>query len=690
MNRFDTTVCPPVAEKRPVTHQLHGINRLDNYHWLRDDKRQEPQMLSHLQAEKDYCDAVLAPVKPLYEKLLTELTSRVDKDESSVPYVWHQHWYQHRYSADNEYPVFERSAEREGDYQVMLDLNQRAQDHEFYDLGGLAVSPDENLLAFAEDTLSRRIYTVFIKDLRSGQLLSDTLTGIDGQIVWAQDNQHLFYIAKDPQTLLGNKVYCHRIGTAQVDDRLVYQERDDSFYLSLGKTLDETLITLCHESTITSEVSVLAADNPSEDFKALIARETGIEYSLAKHGQRYFILTNWQAENFQLMSADADVISDRSQWQVVKAGHQTCRIEDVLALENHLIVQTREQGLTHIYVYDMQMNLQFELPFKDGAYVTGLDVNPQQNSDKLRVYYSSLTTPESVFEYDLNTAEAKLLKQQKVNGNFQSQDYQSERIFVSARDGQRIPVSLVYRRDKFAKDGTNPLYQYGYGAYGHTIEPWFDSAILSLLDRGIVYAIAHIRGGEMLGRHWYDSGRMFNKKNTFNDFIDVSHGLIEQQYCHQDKIVASGGSAGGLLIGCVINQAPQLYCAVAAHVPFVDIVSTMLDETLPLTTNEYDEWGNPNELACFEYMLSYSPYDQVTEQAYPPMLVTSGLHDSQVQYFEPAKWVAKLREYSSSDQPILFDIDLSAGHGGKSGRFKHYQDVATEYSFLLTALAVPE
>lgn len=689
MTQFNTQVCPPIAEKRLHVHKQHGVNRTDHYHWLRDDQRQDPQVLAHLQAEKDYCDAVMAPIEPLKQQLFTELTSRLDKDESSVPYYWHQHWYQQRYCADNEYPLFERSRQYQGEYQLMLDLNERAKGHEFYDLGGLAVSPNEQLLAFAEDTLSRRIYRVYIKDLHSGELFEDQLDGIDGQIVWSQDSYHLFYIAKDPQTLLGNKVYCHRLGTPQSADRLVYQEQDDSFYLSLGKTLDESLITLCHESTVTSEVSVLAADAPTADFKPLIPRQTGVEYALAKHHQSYFILTNWQASNFQLLRADAANIAEPTEWQVLIPGRDDVRIEDVLALQNHLVVQTREQGLTHIYVYDLDMKLLFELPFNDSAYVAGLDVNPRQDSDKLRVYYSSLTTPESVYEYDLSHGgQARLLKQQQVAGGFNPDDYCSERLFIDSRDACQIPVTLVYRRDAFQGDGNNSLYQYGYGAYGHTIEPWFDSAILSLLDRGVVYAIAHVRGGEMLGRHWYDSGRMFNKQNSFNDFIDVSRELIKLGYCHPQKLLASGGSAGGLLMGSVMNQAPDLYCAVAAHVPFVDVVSTMLDETLPLTTNEYDEWGNPNERASFDYMLSYSPYDQVSEQPYPPILVTSGLHDSQVQYFEPAKWVAKLREYSSSDHPVLFDIDLSAGHGGKSGRYKHYEDVATEYAFMFTVLGI--
>lgn len=681
------SISPPLAAKKPHSLIHHGVERIDNYYWLRDDTRQSPEVIAHLNAENNYHQQCFKPFAPLQARLFDELVGRLDKDESSVPYYWHSHWYWSRYHKEGEYPILLRKPQLNSDAEeVLLDVNQRAHGHEFYGLGSFAISPDEQLLAFSEDKLSRRIYTIHIKHLEQGELLEETLEGTDGSIVWANDNLHLFYIAKDPQTLLGYQVFRHRLGQPQSADTLVYEEQDDSFYLSLGKSLDETRIELYHESTITSEVSVLDADQALDHFTALLPRETGHEYSVAKRGGDYFILTNWQAVNFRLMQvAEAD-FANKHVWQEVIAADDQCRIEEFLVLQDYLIVQQRRQGLSQITVYPDQLP-SYQIDFDDPAYVVGFDVNPRQDSHQLRLYYASPTTPESIYQYDLTQASPKrLLKRENVLGGFNSEHYQAERLFIDARDGASIPVTLVYNKSLFKRDGSNPLYQYGYGAYGYTIDADFDSAILSLLDRGVVYAIAHVRGGEMLGRPWYDAGRLFNKQNSFNDFVDVTQALIQQQYADPHKVVATGGSAGGLLMGAVINQAPELYFAVAAHVPFVDIVTTMLDESIPLTTNEYDEWGNPNDKAAFDYMLTYSPYDQITRQAYPHLLVTTGLHDSQVQYFEPAKWVAKLREYKTDDNLLLFHIDMEAGHGGKSGRYRRYQDTAEEYAFLLGLL----
>ena len=508
-------------------------------------------------------------------------------------------------------------------------------------------------------------------------------------MVWANDNQHVFYIAKDPQTLLGYQVFRHQLGTPQSADVLVYEEQDDAFYIGLGKSLDESNIELYAESTVTSEVSVLDANQPLGQFAAILPREEDHEYSVSKLGNSYYILTNWQATNFRLMKVDIAQAADKNAWQDVIAHDINSRIEDVLLLNDYMVMQTRERGISRIRVYPFNGQASFELAFNDPAYVVGFDVNSSQASDKLRLYYSSPTTPESVFEYALaQPNERKLLKQEQVLGGFNADDYQAERLFIEARDGKQVPVTLVYRKALFNKDGSNPLYQYGYGSYGYTIEPDFSSSVLSLLDRGVVYAIAHVRGSEMLGRAWYDDGRMLNKQNSFNDFVDVTKALVEQGYGAQDKVVAAGGSAGGLLMGGVINQAPECYFAVAAHVPFVDVVTTMLDESIPLTTNEYDEWGNPNEKAYFDYMLSYAPYDNVSTQAYPHLLVTTGLHDSQVQYFEPAKWVAKLRDYKTDSNMLLFDTDMEAGHGGKSGRYRQYDDTAKEYAFFIGLLGL--
>ncbi|ABV38973.1 Oligopeptidase B [Shewanella sediminis HAW-EB3] len=697
-------VQPPIAEKIPNEMKLHGIERIDDYYWLRDDARKNPKVLAHLEAENRYTKAQFSPFEGFQQTLFDELIGRLDKDESSVPYLWHSHWYSRRYKQGFEYPLVIRQGEPDGDETLLLDVNLRAEGHEFYGLGGVSVSPDESIIAFGEDTLSRRIYRVYFKDIASGKLLEDELTGTDGRVVWANDNKHLFYIAKDPKTLLGFQVFRHQLGTSQSQDVLVFEEKDDSFYISLGKSLDESRITLFNESTTTSEVSVLDADMPLGEFKPLLAREEGHEYSVAKLGSSYYILTNWKAINFRLMKVDETKFSDKAMWQEVIGARADSRIEDYLLLEKFLIVQTREKGisqlrvfrLTHVNNGDVSQgeyveSEPFEIPFNDPAYIVGLDVNARQESDKLRIYYSSPTTPESIYEYDLTSLPIRvLLKQEKVLGGFESEAYKAERIFITARDGVQVPVTLVYRKDTFSKDGSNPLYQYGYGAYGHTIDPDFDSSAISLLDRGVVYAIAHVRGGEMLGRPWYDDGRMLNKQHSFDDFIDVTKALTSQGYGDRKRVVAAGGSAGGLLMGGVINQAPELYFAVAAHVPFVDIVTTMLDESIPLTTNEYDEWGNPNEKRYFDYMLSYSPYDQIKRQAYPHMLVTTGLHDSQVQYFEPAKWVAKLRDYKTDDNQLLFHIDMEAGHGGKSGRYRRYQDTAQEYAFFLGLLGLNE
>ena len=681
-------IIPPIARKQPHVLKHHGDERIDDYYWLRDDDRQSPEVLAHLAAENRYHKACFAPFESLQQTLFQELVGRVDKDESSVPYRWHGHWYYKRYRGDDEYPLLGRKRALEGEEQLLLDANERAEGKEFYSLGGLSVSPDESLLAISEDTLSRRIYTIRIKRLDQESWLEDSLTDTDGEIVWANDNKHLFYIAKDPQTLLGNRVYCHRLGDPQANDRLVYQETDDSFYLSIGTSLDESRILLTHESTLTSEVSVLDAHQAEGHFKPLLPRETGHEYSVAKRGDEYYILTNWQAVNFRLMKAPESSFADKHSWQEILPADESRRLEDLLVLKDYLVVQYRQQGLSQILIQPNDAPA-YELSFDDAAYVVGLDVNPTQDSHYLRIYYASPSTPESIYQVDLTQATPRqLLKQERVLGNFDSQHYQTERLFIDARDGAKVPVTLVYRKDRFRQDGSNPLYQYGYGAYGYTIEPDFDSAILSLLDRGVVYAVAHIRGGEMLGRPWYDAGRLMQKQNSFNDFIDVTQALVKLGYCARDKVVASGGSAGGLLMGAVINQAPQHYLAVAAHVPFVDVVTTMLDESLPLTTNEYDEWGNPNQAEAYRYMLSYSPYDNICRQAYPHLLVTTGLHDSQVQYFEPAKWVAKLREFKQDDHLLLFHIDMEAGHGGKSGRYRHYEDTAEEYAFFLGLLGL--
>ncbi|WP_299495950.1 S9 family peptidase [uncultured Shewanella sp.] len=689
----NTSIQPPTAEKKAYLIEKHGHERIDNYYWMRDDKRQDKQVLAYLHAENTYKEAQFSPYQSIQENLFQELTNRLDKNETSAPYLWNGQWYYSRYQTDSEYPIIARKKHLDAVEEIILDVNHRAKGHEFYGLGDTSISPNSQLLAFAEDTLSRRIYTVVVKDLKKNQYLTDKITGVEGNIIWANDNLHLFYIAKDPQTLLGFQVFRHKLGTPQSDDILVFEEKDDTFYLELNKTLDGSLITLSHDSTITSEVSILDANQPLSLFSPVLTRKEGHEYTFKKLKDTFYIHTNWQAKNYRLMKVAAKQAHNQDAWEEVIAHNEKVLIEDYLVLENYLIYQTRENGLNHIKVQPLNGMPTFELPFDDAAYVASLDVNAVQRTDKLRVSYSSPSTPESIFEYSLTATNKstlaktrRLLKQENILGGFNSNAYETERLFITARDGAQVPVTLVYCKNLFNKDGTNPLYQYGYGSYGYTIEPHFKSSIISLLDRGFVYATAHIRGSDMLGRNWYDDGRMLNKKNSFNDFVDVTQALTARGYADKNKVVASGGSAGGLLMGAIINQSPEQYFAVASHVPFVDVVTTMLDESIPLTTNEYDEWGNPNNKPFYDYMLSYSPYDQIKAQDYPHLFVTTGLHDSQVQYFEPAKWVAKLREYKTDDNLLLFETDMEAGHGGKSGRYQRYQDTAKEYAFFLGLL----
>ncbi len=513
--------------------------------------------------------------------------------------------------------------------------------------------------------------------------MSDKIEGAQAGVEWANDNQHFYYIKKDPQTLLGYQVYRHKLGTLQAEDELIYEEADNTYYTFIDKTKDGSQVLIKHSSTESSGVSLIDANDSNAQAQRFIPRQAGLEYSIAKLNDTYYILTNLDATNFRLMSVDEDKRGSKSAWQEVIAHRPDVKLEDFELFNDHLVYQEREMGQVRVIVRRLTDGTEQALKFNDDAFAAFLYGNHELSNDAVRVYYTSMTTPATHYDFDLDTGNATVLKQEKVLGDFNVDNYASERIFVDARDGAKIPVSLVYRKDKFKKDGSNPLYQYGYGSYGVTIDPRFSSNRLSLLDRGFVYAIAHIRGSEMLGRPWYEDGKKLTKKNTFNDFVDVTKQLVALGYGDKDRVYAVGGSAGGLLMGAVINQAPELYHGIAAHVPFVDVVTTMLDESIPLTTGEYDEWGNPNEKAYYDYMLSYSPYDQVKAQAYPHILVTTGLHDSQVQYFEPAKWVAKLREHKTDNNMLLFKVDMEAGHGGASGRFKRLHDTALEYAFFL-------
>lgn len=677
----------PIAKKIPHTMTIHDDTRIDNYYWMRDDNRADPEIIAHLNAENAYTDAVMAHTEALQQQLFEEIKGRIVKDDNSVPVKQGNYFYSSEVTGDNEYAISVRADDFNGTNKtVLLDINELAKNHEYYNVSSLSVSQDENLLAYGEDTVSRRIYTIKVKNLATGEYLADEITGTSGSIAWQNDNKAFYYIKKDPQTLLGYQVYRHQLGTNQADDTLIFEETDPSFYTSIGKSKDNELVYIWHSSTETSAVSIIDANDPNATATPFLEREEGLEYSISKLGQQFYVLTNYKAVNFRLMKVDADKLGDKTEWQDVIAPQEGVMLEDYELFDNYLVYQQRSNGLTHITVRQLDTNEERELRFNDEAFTAFFYGNKELNTNKLRLYYSSMTTPASHYDINLDNSEFTLLKQAEVLGDFNADNYQSERLMINARDGKLVPVSLVYRKDLFKKDSTNPLYQYGYGSYGSTIDPSFSSSRLSLLDRGFVYAIAHIRGSEMLGRPWYEDGKKLTKQNTFNDFIDVTKALVEQGYGAKDKIFAVGGSAGGLLMGAIANQAPELYCGIAAQVPFVDVVTTMLDESIPLTTNEYDEWGNPNQKEYYEYMLSYSPYDNVGEHAYPNMLVTTGLHDSQVQYFEPMKWVAKLREMKTDNNRLLFKTDMEAGHGGASGRFKALHEDALEYAFFIDLL----
>ena len=680
---LNTQAQAPVAKKVPYEMTAHGVTRTDNYYWMRDDSRTDEAILGHLEKENDYVETVLAPLKETREKLYEELIARIEKDDSTVPAFSNGYWYYTSFSGENEYPIYLRKPSLDAQPEVLLNANVMSEGHEYFSIGDYEVSTNNNLIAYSVDTLSRRIYTINIKNLKTGEMLADELEGTSGQVVWANDNQHLFYVKKDPQTLLGYQVYRHKLGSQQSEDVLMYEETDPTFYTFIGKSKDHEDIYIYHSNTDKKGVTLIDANEPTTGTNVFLPLQDGQEYSVEKLGNAYFVLTNIDAKNFKVMKAPADATDDVSKWEEVVAHRPDVFVQDIEVMNNHLVVKEKENGMLRLVVHNLTTGEQKVLPTQDpiyGAFFTG---NTQIDTNKLRLYYSSLTTPASIIDVNLDTFETEVMKQTKVSETFSSADYASERVMIEARDGTEVPVSLVYRKSQFKKDGTNPLYQYAYGSYGATIDPTFRSSWISLLDRGFVVAIAHIRGGQMMGREWYEDGKMDNKVNTFTDFIDVTKGLVAKNYADESRVFAMGGSAGGLLMGAIVNMAPELYRGVSAHVPFVDVVTTMSDASIPLTTGEYTEWGNPANKAEFEYMLSYSPYDQVEAKAYPNMLVTTGLHDSQVQYFEPMKWVAKLREMKTDDNLLLFKTDMEAGHGGASGRFKRFESTALEYAFVL-------
>jgi len=674
---------PPKAEKRPQTLSVHGDDRVDNYYWLRDDDRADPQVLAYLTAENQYTEQAMQPHQALRETLYGEMVARIAQQDHSVPYVKHGYRYQTRYEPGNEYPLYLRqpAAEHEN-WSTLIDGNERARDSEFYTLGGLDISPDNKLMAVAEDFLSRRQYDIRIKKLDDETWTDDLLKNTSGSSEWANDSQTLYYVRKHKKTLLPYQVYRHVVGTDPKTDTLVYEEKDDTFYVGLDKTTSEKYILIHLDSTTTSEILLLDADDPQAKPQVFLSRRKDHEYALDHYLGHFYIRSNKDGKNFGLYKSEDGV---EANWQTLIAPRIEVMLEGFSLFRDWLVVEERHQGLTQLRQIHWKTGEEKSLAFDDPTYTTWLAYNPEPDTSLLRYGYSSMTMPSSLFELDLDTHDRTLLKQQEVK-DFDAANYRSERVWVTARDGVKVPVSLVYRRELF-KPNENPLLVYGYGSYGSSMDPAFSGSRLSLLDRGFVFVLAHIRGGAELGQQWYDDGKLFNKLNTFHDFIDVTKELVAEGYGDAGQVYAMGGSAGGLLMGAIINQAPELYRGIVAQVPFVDVLTTMLDESIPLTTGEYDEWGNPNDKAYYDYMLQYSPYDQVRAQAYPHMLVTTGLHDSQVQYWEPAKWVAKLRELKTDDNQLLMHTDMDSGHGGKSGRFKAYEDIALEYAFVLALAA---
>ncbi|MGB6306233.1 MAG: S9 family peptidase [Steroidobacteraceae bacterium] len=692
---------PPVAAVRPhpVTSP-HGA-RTDPYYWLRDDERTDPQVLAYLEAENAYRERCTAAAKPFEELLYREIVSRLKQDDATVPYRKHGYWYNSRFEPGKEHPVYaRRRGSPDAPEEVLLDANALAAGHDYYRIGALEVSPDCAWLAFCEDTVGRRQYTLRFKNLRTGEILAAAIPDVESDLAWANDNRTLLYVEKDPETLLGLYVKKHVLGTDPRQDVLAFEQTDRSFYTGVSKSKSDRFIFIHMESTVSSEWQYAEAGDPALAFKTFLPHERDHEYQLEHLGGDFIVRTNWQARNFRLMRVSIGQEARRADWQDVIAHRDDTFIEDFDVFTGFLALSVRTGGLAKIRIARLtgdatghggapQEAAETFIASDEAAYAASLSANPELDTELVRYAYSSLTTPTSVYDYNVRTGEKILLKRDPVLGSFDPANYATELLFAAARDGTRVPVSLLYRKG-FVRDGTAPLLQYAYGAYGLSTDPAFSPARLSLIDRGFVYAIAHVRGGQEMGRAWYDDGRKLHKKNSFTDFIDVTRHLVGERYAARDRVFAMGGSAGGLLMGAIANLSPADYRGIVAQVPFVDVVTTMLDDGIPLTTNEYDEWGNPGERREYDYMLSYSPYDNVRAQDYPAMFITTGLWDSQVQYYEPAKWIAKLRALKTDSHALYLHVDMDAGHGGKAGRFQRYREIAMEYAFLLNQAGVAE
>jgi oligopeptidase B len=673
---------PPVAKIIPKTLENLGDSRTDNYFWMND--RENPEVIDYLNKENEYYHKMTAHTKDFQKELFEEMKGRIKEDDESVPYLYNGYYYITRFETGKDYPIYSRKKESlTAKEEIMFDCNEMAKGQPYFQLGGLSVSPDNKLAVFSFDTVGRRIYTIQVKSLETNEILEDKIEKVTGTAVWANDNKTIFYSSQDEVTLRSDKIFKHKLGTKSSEDVLVYFEKDDTYNVEIAKSKSKKYLAIESGSTLTTEYRILNADNPDGKFEIFQKRIRGVEYSINHYKDSFYIMTNAdKAENFKLMKT-LETATSKENWKEVLAHREDVLLEDIEIFANYLVVEERSNGLNKIRIMPWNGEGEYYLPFESETYTAYTTTNVDFDTEILRYGYQSLATPSSVIDFNMRTKEKEIKKEQQVlGGKFDKNNYTEERVWATATDGTKIPISIVYRKE-LKKDEKNPLLQYAYGSYGHSMDATFSSTRLTLLDRGFIYAIAHIRGGEDLGRQWYEDGKLLKKKNTFTDFIDCSKFLIEQKYTSPEHLYAEGGSAGGLLMGAIANMAPELYNGIIAQVAFVDVITTMLDDSIPLTTGEYDEWGNPNKKKYYDYMLSYSPYDNIKKQNYPNMYVSTGLHDSQVQYWEPAKWVAKLRTMKTNDTVLYLDTNMEAGHGGASGRFEALKELAKEFSFLL-------
>jgi len=670
----------PKAKKIPYELSLHGDTRIDDYYWLRE--RENPEVIKYLEEENLYLDAKMAGTKELQENLFNEIVGRIKQTDISVPFKYNGYWYFTRVEEGKEYPIHSRKKESmEAPEEIVLNVNEMAEGHKYFQVAGTSVSPDNKMIAYGVDTVSRRIYTLYFKNIETGEILEDVIPRFSGSVAWGNDNKTIFYTRMDEETLRSFQVFRHILGTDPSNDELVFEEKDDTYSCDIAKSKSKKYIILESYAKMSTEYQILDADKPSGKFRVFQPREKNLEYDVNHYGDKFYIVTNLDAKNFRLMETPVNKTT-KENWVEVIPHRENIMLEGINIFKEYMVVSERKDGLTKLRIINWKdKSDEHYLDFGEEAYMAYTSVNPEFDSDILRYGYTSLTTPNSVFDYNMGTREKQLLKQEEVVGTFSSDNYETKRLYATAGDGTQIPISMVYKKG-MVKDGKNPMLLYGYGSYGYTIDPYFSSVRLSLLDRGFIYAIAHIRGGQIYGRQWYEDGKLLKKMNTFTDFNDCARYMISEEYTTAEHLYALGGSAGGLLMGAVVNMSPELYKGVIAAVPFVDVVTTMLDESIPLTTGEYDEWGDPRIKEYYDYMKSYSPYDNVKAQNYPNMLVTTGLHDSQVQYWEPAKWVAKLREMKTDNNLLLMYCNMETGHSGASGRFQRHRETAREYAFL--------